>query len=235
MTESRRFHLPVWLRGIFLLLSLIVLGLWLKAANVEHWFERPWIDAHVRNGGFRGYWLFVAAGGVITAVGLPRQVVAFFAGYAFGVVPGLLIGNASALLGCLLAYAYARVFGHGLVRHLFPSKVERFDAFVREHPFMLTVVVRLLPVGSNLATNLIAGVSNIPRLAFFAGSFVGYLPQTLVFALAGGGLAVDAHWQVVVSIVLFVLSGLLGVHLYRRMRAGGGGRAVPEAVFEDET
>lgn len=216
---KRRLRLPIWLRGIFLLLSLIVLGLALQAADLSHWFERPWIDAHVKNGGLLGYWLFLSAGGLITAVGLPRQAVAFFAGYAFGVVPGLLIGNAAALLGCLLAYAYARVFGRGLVRHLFPGKVERFDAFVGEHPFMLTVLVRLLPVGSNLATNLIAGVSSIPRLAFFAGSFVGYLPQTLVFALAGSGLADAAHMQVVLSIVLFALSGFLAIRLYRQVRA----------------
>lgn len=102
----------------------------------------------------------------MTAIGLPRQVVAFFGGYAFGVLPGLLLGALAALGGCILAFYYARLFGRGLVRRLFPEKLQRFDDFIRGHPFSMTLLVRLLPVGNNLVTNLIAGVSRIPRLAF---------------------------------------------------------------------
>lgn len=216
----KRPHLPVWLRGIFLILSLIGIGLVLKNAGLEHLFEREWIDANVRGNGLHGYGLFLAAGAVMTAIGLPRQVVAFFGGYAFGVLPGLLLGALAALGGCILAFYYARLFGRGLVRRLFPEKLQRFDDFIRGHPFSMTLLVRLLPVGNNLVTNLIAGVSRIPRLAFFAGSLIGYLPQTLVFALAGSGLTVGSHWQIGGSLVLFVVSGLLGVRLYRRMRHG---------------
>jgi uncharacterized membrane protein YdjX (TVP38/TMEM64 family) len=75
-------------------------------------------------------------------------------------------------------------------------------------------------VGSNVVTNLIAGVSRIPRPAFFLGSLVGYLPQTLIFALAGSGLTVGSRWQLGLSILLFVVSGLLGVRLYRKLRHG---------------
>lgn len=215
-----RPHLPVWLRGIFLILSLIGLGLLLKNAGLEHLFERAWIDANVRGNGWRGYGLFLGAGALMTAVGLPRQVVAFFGGYAFGVAAGLLLGAVAALGGSVLAFYYARLFGRGLVRRMFPEKLQRFDDFVRGHPFTMTLIMRLLPVGSNLVTNLIAGVSRIPKPAFFAGSFIGYLPQTLVFALAGSGLTVDSQWQIGLSVVLLIASGLLGIRLYRRMRHG---------------
>ncbi len=179
-----------------------------------------YVSANVRGNGLHGYGLFLAAGALMTAIGLPRQVVAFFGGYAFGVAAGLLLGAAAALGGCILAFYYARLFGRGLVRRLFPEKLQRFDDFIRGHPFSMTLLMRLLPVGSNLVTNLIAGVSRIPKLAFFGGSFVGYLPQTLVFALAGSGLTVGSQWQVGVSIVLLIVSGLLGIRLYRRMRHG---------------
>ncbi len=215
-----RPHLPVWLRGIFLILSLIGIGLLLKSAGLEHLFEREWIDTNVRGNGLPGYGIFLAAGALMTAIGLPRQVVAFFGGYAFGVMAGLLLGAAAALGGCILAFYYARLFGRGLVRRMFPEKLQRFDDFIRGQPFSMTLIVRLLPVGSNLVTNLIAGVSRIPKLAFFGGSFVGYLPQTLVFALAGSGLTMGSQWQVVMSIVLLIASGLLGIRLYRRTRHG---------------
>jgi uncharacterized membrane protein YdjX (TVP38/TMEM64 family) len=215
-----RPHLPVWLRGIFLILSLIGLGLLLKYAGLEHIFERDWIDANVRGHGMHGYGLFLAAGSIMTALGLPRQMVAFFGGYAFGVLTGFLLGAVAALGGCILAFYYARLFSRGLVRRMFPEKLQRFDDFIRGHPFTMTLLVRLLPVGSNLVTNLIAGVSRVPKPAFFAGSFAGYLPQTLIFALAGSGLTVGSQWQIGLSIVLFVISGLLGVRLYRQMRHG---------------
>jgi uncharacterized membrane protein YdjX (TVP38/TMEM64 family) len=215
-----RPHLPFWLRGIFLILSLIGLGLLLKHAGLDHLFERGWIDANVRGHGLHGYGLFLAAGSIMTALGLPRQMVAFFGGYAFGVMLGLLLGALAALGGCVLAFYYARLFGRGLVRRLFPEKLKRFDDFVRGHPFSMTLLVRLLPVGSNLVTNLIAGVSRIPKLAFFAGSLAGYLPQTLIFALAGSGLTMGSQWQIALSVVLFVVSGVLGVRLYRQMRHG---------------
>lgn len=215
-----RRHLPVWLRGIFLILSLIGLGLLLKNTGLEHIFERAWIDANVRGHGMQGYGLFLAAGSIMTALGLPRQMVAFFGGYAFGVLAGLVLGAVAALGGCILAFYYARLFGRGLVRRMFPEKLQRFEAFIRGHTFTMTLLVRLLPAGSNLVTNLIAGVSKIPKLKFFAGSFVGYLPQTLIFALAGSGLTVGSHWQIGLSIVLFIISGVMGVRLYRQMRHG---------------
>lgn len=229
-----RPHLPVWLRGSFLILSLIGLGLLLKNAGLEHLFERGWIDANVRGHGLRGYGIFLATGALMTAIGLPRQVVAFFGGYAFGVVAGLLLGASAALGGCILAFYYARLFGRGLVRRMFPEKLQRFDDFVRGHPFSMTLIVRLLPVGSNLVTNLIAGVSRIHKPGFFAGSFVGYLPQTLVFALAGSGLTVGSQWQIGLSIVLLIVSGLLGVRLYRRMRHGRSYAKELETVADPE-
>jgi uncharacterized membrane protein YdjX (TVP38/TMEM64 family) len=106
------------------------------------------------------------------------------------------------------------------VRRIFPDKLQRFEAFISGHTFTMTLLVRLLPAGSNLVTNLIAGVSKIPKLHFFAGSFIGYLPQTLIFALAGSGLTVGSHWQIGLSIVLFIISGVMGVRLYRQMRHG---------------
>lgn len=224
-------HLPVWLRGIFLILSLVGLGLLLKNAGLEHVFERDWINTNVRGHGLEGYGMFLAAGAVITAVGLPRQMVAFFGGYAFGVFNGTLLGAVAALGGCILAFFYSRLFGRAVLRRMLPERLKRFDDFVRGDPFSMTLLIRLLPVGSNLVTNLVAGVSRIPRLHFFAGSFVGYLPQSLIFALAGSGLTMDSYWRTGSSIVLFVLAGLLALPLYRRMRRG---RAYADALDSGE-
>jgi uncharacterized membrane protein YdjX (TVP38/TMEM64 family) len=79
-------------------------------------------------------------------------------------------------------------------------------------------MVRLLPVGSNLATNLIAGCSGIRFVPFIGGSLLGYLPQTAIFALAGAGIGQTDATQIVVSIVLFALASAIGAFLYHSQR-----------------
>ena len=84
----------------------------------------------------------------------------------------------------------------------------------------MTLLIRLLPLGSNLVTNLAAGVSSVGAAPFFLGSSIGYLPQTLVFALVGSGFSVDPELRIAISVVLFIVSGFLGVTLYRKYRHG---------------
>jgi uncharacterized membrane protein YdjX (TVP38/TMEM64 family) len=217
MAGKRRYY---WLRGLILLGSLAAIAFLLKSLGFEHLFEKEWIESHVKGQGLKGEVVFLAAGALITAVGLPRQVVAFFGGYAFGLLLGTLLGTLAALAGCTLAFYYARVLGRSLVIRLFEERIKRFNNFIEGHPFSMTLLVRLLPVGNNLATNLAAGVSRIHAGNFFAATFLGYIPQSLVAALIGSGVTQNPVLKIGSGIVLFVLSGFLGMHLYRRYRHG---------------
>ena len=89
-----------------------------------------------------------------------------------------------------------------------------------ESPFDTTLALRLLPVGNNLALNLLAGMAGIAAAPFLAASAIGYLPQTLVFALLGKGVRVDGAWQISLAAAMLVASVLLGLRLLRRHRAG---------------
>ena len=82
----------------------------------------------------------------------------------------------------------------------------------------MTLLIRLLPLGSNLVTNLVAGVSSVRATAFITGSMVGYVPQTIIFALLGSGISLEPELRITLSAVLFVLSGALGYYLYRRYK-----------------
>ena len=61
---------------------------------------------------------------------------------------------------------------------------------------------------------------SIGAAPFFAGSALGYIPQTVVFALLGSGINLEPELRIGASVVLFALSAVLGVHLYRRYRQG---------------
>lgn len=223
----------VILKGLALILSLALLGYLFKTSDLGSSVNEAWIDARVRGHGVSGALLFLLMGGLFTAIGLPRQIIAFLGGYAFNIALGTLLGALAALLGCMLAFAYARFFGKGLLRKRLGERVARFDRFVHAHPVSMTVLIRLLPVGSNLATNLAAGISSIRGRHFFVGTFVGYLPQTLVFALVGSGVHLAPALKLSLAVGLFIVSGLLGAWLYRRFRHGESLDAKIDAELND--
>lgn len=208
----------VILKGLALILSLALLGYLFKSSDLGNSVNEAWIDARVRGHGLSGALLFLLMGAVFTAVGLPRQIIAFLGGYAFSVALGTVLGALAALAGCLLSFGYARLFGKNLLRARLGARAGQFDAFIREHPFTMTVLIRLLPVGSNLLTNLAAGVSSIRPAPFLAGTALGYLPQTLVFALVGSGVHIAQTLKLSLAIGLFIVSGALGAWLYRQVR-----------------
>ena len=214
--KSRLAGTRLVLRSAALFLSLVADGAAFHFSGLADALDQKWIDATVRGQGLRGEALFVAAGALFIALGLPRQVVAFLAGYAFGLAPGSALALLAAVGGCIAAFTYARLLGRDLVAARFPARVRRIDDFLAENPLTMTLLIRFLPLGSNFLTNLAAGVSRVPPGPFFAGSALGYVPQTVVFALIGSGVAVDLVFRVGLGAALFAASGALGVYLYRR-------------------
>lgn len=210
---------PVF-KGLGLILSLALLGYLFHSSELGSSVNEAWVDARVRGHGISGAALFLLVGALFTAIGLPRQLIAFLGGYAFGLWLGVLVASAAALLGCALSFFYARLFGRRWLAARLGERAQRFDRFIQDHPLSMTVLVRLLPVGNNLLTNLAAGVSGIRVAPFLLGSWLGYLPQTLVFALVGSGVHIAQGLKLALAAGLFVASGALGVWLYHRLRQG---------------
>ncbi|OOZ39477.1 SNARE associated Golgi protein [Solemya pervernicosa gill symbiont] len=210
----------ILLRGLLLIGSLVALGYLFEVTQLGSLLDKGWIDSEIRGKGLDGELIFIAIGALATAVGLPRQLIGFLGGYAFGFLFGTLAALIAASLGCVIAFYYSRLFGRALVMARFERRIRRVNDFLSGHTFSMTVLIRLLPIGSNLATNLAAGVTHVPAFAFIAGSALGYIPQTAVFALAGSGIEVDPVLRIGLAIALFVISGVLGAYLYRRFRHG---------------
>jgi uncharacterized membrane protein YdjX (TVP38/TMEM64 family) len=224
-------NFKLFIKGLVFLCSLAGAGFLLSKGMNE-----DWIDAHVRGQGLSGWLIFISVGGLCAAVGFPRQVISFLGGYAFGVVKGTTIAVLATGTGCLLTFFYARFFGRAFIQRKFPRKIKRIDDFLKDSPFAMTLLIRLLPVGNNMLTNAAAGVSGVHPAAFIFGSFVGYIPQTIVFALAGSGITLDPFWRISLSVILFIVSGLLGVYLYRRYRQGKTlGRDIETQLSGDAT
>lgn len=219
------------LKGL-LMIALLAATVWAAERLGLFGLDQHWIDATVRGQGLRGDLAFIAAGALFTAVGMPRQVLAFLGGYAFGFVTGTALALAATVCGAALTLAFARGLGRTWLRQRFARRMAKVDAFLGRSPFAMALVIRLLPVGSNLLTNLLAGLAQVRTLPFLAGSALGFVPQTLIFALAGSGVNLQPELRFGIAAALLVASSLIGMRLYRQHRQAA---QLEEEIVHPET
>lgn len=209
------------IRGLLLIAVLVAIGFLIRAGGPGGLFTREWVEANILGRGLEGQFIFVAAAAAFTAVGLPRQLAAFLGGFAFGLAAGFWLSLLATVLGCVITFSFARLAGRDALMARFPERLRRADAFLSDNTFSTTLLIRLMPVGSNFFTNLAAGLSSARALLFVAGSALGYIPQMIVFALLGSGINIEPELRISVSVALFIASAVLGAYLYRRYRRNG--------------
>ncbi len=191
--------------------ALWALGRWLPDTDALLGFGRSALDAPpllVVPG-------FVFCGAALTGIGVSRQAVALVGGYLYGAVAGTLLALVATLVGCALAHGIAARLGRTGLDRWWPGLGARLDAWTREDVFAKVLALRLFPLGSNLATNLAAGVARVRRGPFLLASLIGFLPQTLVFALTGHGVGEARAAPVLLGAVLLLASAALATWLAR--------------------
>ncbi|MDR0827727.1 MAG: VTT domain-containing protein [Desulfovibrio sp.] len=198
--------------------------------DLQELLDPAFADTHLRQNG--GTFLYIALVMFLSPLGFPRQGLAVLGGYAFGALSGTLLTLAGLSLGCAAGFFYARILARPALQKRFGKKIQRLDDFLSRNPFAMTVAVRCFPLGNNALTNLAAGLTSIPALPFFAGSCIGYSPQTLIFALLGSGLRVDPLWRILTAALLFVLASGAGVLIYRRYRDDLKGSPIPDPASD---
>lgn len=206
-----------------LFLTLAGVVVFARVFELEGILDPAWADSHLRDpsgNGFvsSGVFLYLALAAVLPALGVPRQALSALGGYAFGALFGAIFCSIGLVAGCAGSFFYSRLLARSALQRRFGGRIQRLDAFLSRGPFAMTIAVRCFPMGSNALTNLVAGVTGIPAHAFIGGSAIGYLPQTIIFALLGSGIRIDPVWRTSLSALLFVLSSLLGFTLYRRFK-----------------
>lgn len=181
--------------------------------------DRTQVASYLHSHGIEGLLAITLAGAIFTGIGAPRQLLAFVLGFALGGINGTLVSTLAATIGASGCFFTARWLLRTSLARRFDRRMRQFDELFQEQTLLKVLMVRLLPVGSNLVTNLVAGCSGIRFLPFLAGSVLGYLPQMLVFALAGAGIGTADEYQLILSVALFILASMIGALLYHNQRA----------------
>lgn len=153
---------------------------------------------------------------IATSCALPRQIAALVAGINLGALLGAFVATLAAAIGCCITFSVARYLFSDKIKAKYPDKLAKLSAFLGEDTFLKTIVIRLLPLGSNFLTNIVAGVSNVSMKSYVSASFIGFIPQMAIFALAGSGIRLGAKNEMYASAGLFIIALAITAYLYKK-------------------
>ncbi len=216
MIEALRQKKGIIILALALLLALVVL---LTQSPPQEWDTAKHYGTVLQNASAGYLLLFFIVGVLATAVGLPRQLFAFISGFAFGVIPGVAVSLVMAISGCAIAFWVSRKLLRNWLLKRYEPFVKSLDLLTQNDAFWKVVMLRFQPLGTNLMTNLAAGVSHMPARLFLPASVLGYIPQMVVFALIGSGVRVGSTWQLTISLLLLAVSFVLGLWLLSKSAA----------------
>ena len=171
-----------------------------------------WVASHPALAGLIYVGLYTA----VVAFSVPGAFVLTLAGgFLFGAVWGTFYAVLGATIGATLVFLLATsIFGDKALDRLGPQALRLADA-IRRHaaPYLLTL--RLVPLFPFVLVNLVPAFVGVPLVTYVATTFLGIIPGTAVFALAGAGLGsvLDQGEEVSVGSILTpeIMAGLIGL------------------------
>ena len=171
-----------------------------------------WVSAHMIYASL-GY---VAVYVVAVAFSFPGALFLTLAGgFLFGPVLGTLLTVTGATIGATLIFSFAKViFGENALDR-FGAPAARLAEGIRRNAASYLLVLRLVPLFPFFLVNLVPAFVGVPLVVYVVTTFVGIIPGTAVFSLAGAGLGsvLDQGGAVTPGSILTpeVLAGLAGL------------------------
>jgi uncharacterized membrane protein YdjX (TVP38/TMEM64 family) len=171
-----------------------------------------WVSAHMIYASL-GY---VAVYVVAVAFSFPGALFLTLAGgFLFGPVLGTLLTVTGATIGATLIFSFAKViFGENALDR-FGAPAARLAEGIRRNAASYLLVLRLVPLFPFFLVNLVPAFVGVPLVVYVVTTFVGIIPGTAVFSLAGAGLGsvLDQGGAVTSGSILTpeVLAGLAGL------------------------
>lgn len=153
--------------------------------------HREWLIAQVGRRPFLAPFLFAVLYAVVTAFSIPGGAfMTIVGGFLFGTVTATISVLFGATLGAVCVFLAARTAFHDLLRAKVGPAMERMEAGFRENAFSYLLVLRLIPLFPFWLVNLVPAFLGVPLRVYVAGTFLGIIPGSLVYASLGNGLGV---------------------------------------------
>lgn len=193
------------LKGDIMRVVLVVLFFVVAGVVMSRYIKLEGIRQYVHSHGTWGYVVFLLSSGVLQALGVPRLWISAAAGGFFGAFWGIVFGQFASMVGASLNFYIGRLLLRGPVTRNMPERMKPLYEKFNANGFRWLIYLRLLPISNATVTNLVGGVSSISFGSFFLSSFIGFLPETVIFAMAGSSAVKGSIWQGVSAAVLLVI------------------------------
>ena len=177
----------------------------------ERFLTIPQLRELLMTGGAAGHTyrqalLFVLTFSLLIGVGLPRLWVSALAGAAFGTLWGSLLALIASVAGAAIVYRFGRTLLSGILQRRIGSRLALWQARFESNAFWWVLYMRLFPLSNATLAGLVCGACRIPFGAYLAGSLLGFIPFTIVFAVFGSGGIQGNFYQIAIGIVLLLVA-----------------------------
>jgi len=180
--------------------------------------HRSDLNEFIARQGYLAALLFVAAYALTTLLVLPvGALLTIVGGFLFGVGAGTAYVVVGATLGATALFIVVRYALGDLFRAKAGPFMQRMEAGFRANELSYMLVLRLIPLFPFFVVNVAPAFLGVSLRSYVVGTFLGIIPGTLVFALAGAGLGsvFDSGGAFTLESVLTpeVIAGLVGLAL----------------------
>ncbi|MCH2114142.1 MAG: TVP38/TMEM64 family protein [Pirellulales bacterium] len=186
---------------------------------------------YVQSLGVWGPVLLALAYVVATVLMVPGLILTLGAGFAFGLVQGMIAVSVGSVLGAIAAFLLGRTLGRDYVEH----KASEFPAFaaidraVQRSGFKIVLLTRLSPAFPFNVLNYLFSITGVRTRDYFLASWIGMFPGTLMYIYFGtaiktvadlvGGQFEGGTAQKVLLLVGLIATVIVTVYVTRIARA----------------
>jgi len=144
------------------------------------------------------------------AAPLPAFVITFANAGLFGWVKGAALSWSSAMVGAILCFAIARLYGRFVVEKFTTRRaLKEVDVFFEKYGKWAVLIARLLPFISFDIVSYAAGLTAMGWWEFIWATGLGQLPATLVYSYVGDMLVGSVRNVVFGLLILFALTTII--------------------------
>jgi uncharacterized membrane protein YdjX (TVP38/TMEM64 family) len=194
--ENMTWGPATWLRRLWPLLLLaavavLVVGMgWHRYLTLEHLaVNRESLRALIEDHYLLAMTVFTVVYAITVALSIPGGVVLTIGGgFLFGWFLGGVLSVVGATIGATAVFLVARSALRDVLITKAGPKLQRFAEGFREDAMSYLLFLRLIPVFPFWLVNLAPGLLGVSFWTYVLTTFVGIIPGTFAFALAGNGL-----------------------------------------------
>jgi uncharacterized membrane protein YdjX (TVP38/TMEM64 family) len=161
---------------------------------------------------FSSVLIFIAAYALLVILVIPEAgILTITAGLLFGTWKATVYVTFAAMLGACISFFIVRTYIRSYIEKYYGDHYfKTFNAAFIRHGVLYLLAMRLIPVFPFVIVNILASLTTISFITYFWTAFVGIIPITIIYAMAGEQLQTINSAHDILSGKMLLTVSLLG-------------------------